>query len=84
MEHQYQFKVSTISFTTKYSSFVYHMLHIVILAYGFDSPSKMKTPPTRKWLEPYKIYVIDQNVVDDIYYCYAAGQYVLRAGDTVT
>lgn len=61
------------------------MLHFAIFAKGFDTSITIKTPPASKWLEPYRIYISNQNIEDDIMYqCNAPGQTILHPGEIVT
>ncbi|KAJ0876070.1 hypothetical protein HanPSC8_Chr11g0484151 [Helianthus annuus] len=60
-----------MKFLATWSFLLYIMLHFSSLVNSFDTSSEVKTPPSSKWLEPYRIYITDVDVDTIIYQCNA-------------
>ncbi|KAJ0603292.1 putative plant self-incompatibility S1 [Helianthus annuus] len=76
----------TMKFLATWCFLLYLMLHFSSLVNSFDTSSEVKTPevktpPSSKWLEPYRIYITDVDVDTIIYQCNAPNAPpVLRPG----
>ncbi|CAI9277868.1 unnamed protein product [Lactuca saligna] len=51
---------------------------------GLDSPSKIKAPPSSKWLQPYRITITNGNLPELVVGCDEQGTQLLKPGEQIS
>ena len=68
----------------KWYSYLCVMFLLAIFVQGLDSPMKTKSPPSSKWLEPYRITITNGNLPELVAGCDNQGTQLLRPGEQLS